>query len=394
MSKRQKRSIQKKLSFGRKFSTVFFAFLFLYQTEPRLNRAQKYDSIDLSKPLMLCRQDTVSPNTQFASDNADNLYHVTLQGRITSVDVIHNLINWESDLGGSNAANPVVDEQSLFLLNLVKTSSRNPDGSPGIENEKIYIIRSLEKKTGITNWQTKISTADLQGEVYLSLSGNSLFLVSSEGGLMSINKSSGALVQKKKLPVNLTAAPLFTTKNIYLGDFEHNILIVSNVDFRELSRIPTQAAPTSIAVSENLLMWGDERGFVSASVVNSGVKWTTRKGGAILYITGTADGIIAASSDNYVYMISAKNGNPIWKKRFANRAAAAPFVAGGYVIITVVEDSSASITELKTGKTVNKVILPNNVYFTEKPHQKGSLIIFPTSEGFSEYSASKCFEKQ
>jgi hypothetical protein len=85
-------------------------------------------------------------------------------------------------------------------------------------------------------------------------------------------------------------------------------------------------------------------------------------------------------------LISENGGKPLWKKRLSGRITAAPQIAGDYFIVSVTDESVAFVVELKSGRSVNKITLENDNFFTGSSIRAGNFLIYSTLKGVFGYS--------
>jgi PQQ-like domain len=391
---RQKLSLHKMLIF-RFFRNItglaFTAFLLFGQTGgSKVFALESVDSINLEKPLYIYWRYETPGEYKIASDNAEGLYLVNFQNVLIGLNSTNGLQNWETPIGGRIGSEFFIYKGNLIqLIQIKKEFTGKPDEKNTDSEIEGYIIRSTNKLTGITNWQIKIPPTDLQGKIYCRTFEDKFIIVTTTGNLISLNNSDGSIVQRKNINSDFTIQPFFDVSKFYIIASNNRVSAISYADFTQDFEARTVATPTSLLVSENLLIWGDKRGFVSASSLSSigkNIKWRSRKGGEIVSLTKTSDGILAASTDNYIYLMSEKSGDTIWKKRLASRTAFEPTVSGNYVIVSTLGETEALVFDLKSGKTINRITLSDGNFYTAAPVLPGRIIVFQTSEGLIAYS--------
>ena len=346
--------------------------------------------LNLEKPLYPYWQYETAGEYRVASDNVRELYLVNSRNILMEINLTNGLQNWEMPIGGQMSAEFFVYKDSLIQIIQIKKESTSKSNESNADTAiGGYIIRSTDKLTGITKWQITIPPIDLQGKIYCRLFEDKFIIVTTAGNLISLNNSDGSIIQKKIINSDFTIQPFFDVSKFYIAALNNKVSAISYSDFTENSEVKMFFSPTTFLVSENLLVWGDRRGLVSASnflTPGKNIKWRSRKGGEILSLTGTAAGILAASTDNYIYLMSGKSGDTIWKKRLASRAAFEPKVAGDYVVVSTLGETEALIFDLKTGRTVNRIALSNGNFYTDAPILLEKVIIFRTSRGLIAYS--------
>lgn len=340
-------------------------------------------TVRLENPLYLCWKYKTSGDYKIASDNDGNIYLIDLQNVLTGINTQNGLKNWETSVGGQFITEPLIYKENIIQIIQV------------VSKDSSYIIRSTNKLTGITNWQVKISQTDLQGKIFSRIFGDNFVIVSTGGNLISVNNSDGIIKQKKNIYVDSIISPFFDASKFYTVTQNNKVTSVSLSDFAENYELKVASLPTLIIVSGSLLLWGDKRGVVNASSLSSigkKVKWRSRKGGEILSITKTSEGILASSSDNYIYLMSEKSGDLIWKRRLASRVAFDPVLSENYVLVSTSGEPETLIFDLKSGRMLNQITLSEGNLFSAAPKIFEKVIVFQTSEGLEAYSNDRCSE--
>lgn len=394
MGIRQKLPKHKTSSLKIVFDILFCLSVSLYFF-PTAVSAFDSDEINPEQPLYLIWKYETASDYKIASDNVKELFLIDSQNVLKEINAVNGERIWESAIGGQIAGDFFVSGNYIIQLIKIKkpegtrTNEQNglsrKDGSD-IEN---YIVRSINKSTGITEWQIKINPEELVGKIYCRMDGDKFTIITSAGNLITINGKDGIILQKKDLSGKFNSGALYSFPHFYVAAQNNRLKIISTSDLIVNFELNEIAPPTSLLVSGKSLFWGDRRGFINALSFPGNVnpyKWRSRKGGEILSISKTSDGILAASTDNYLYLISERSGNLIWKKRLASRAAFEPLVIGNHIIVTTVGESEALIFDLKNGKPVNRITLAENQFNTFAPVLVGKIIIFQTSEGLRAYS--------
>ena len=372
--------------------TLIIGFLFI-QTGGAKIFAGEPNFVNLESSLYQCWKYKVSGDYKIASDNAGTLFLFDSQNILNGINSDNGLKDWEIQIGGQIIGQPKVYKENIIQLIRINKEISNKKNEQGAVTD-YYIIRSTNKMTGITGWQITIPPTDLQGEIFSHLFEDNFIVISTGGNLISVSISDGSIKQKKNINLNFTIQPFFGVSKFYVVSQNNKVSGISLADFSlQNFEVKKDLSPTTLLVSGNLLVWGDRRGFVNASsLTNIGkdIKWRSRKGGEILSLTKTIDGILAASADNYIYLLSEKSGDTIWKKRLASRAAFEPTVSENYVIVSTLGEPETLIFDLKTGKIINRIMLSEGNLFTAAPELLEKTIVFQTSEGLIAYSNMPC----
>jgi outer membrane protein assembly factor BamB len=119
------------------------------------------------------------------------------------------------------------------------------------------------------------------------------------------------------------------------------------------------------------------------------VSWKYKNGARIGAVRGTDRGILAASNDNFVYLLSGYNGDIRWKKRLSGRIASMT-VNGEIGVMLAVGDPTAVLLNLENGKQVGQYLASESELFTFAPIIAGDQIFFFTGGQIVAKSTKPC----
>jgi outer membrane protein assembly factor BamB len=345
-----------------------------------------------------------------ASDNVIEIFLTTTEGKISMLNAETGEKHWESELGGRIVSRPFIDNNIYLITRPLESESKNLSNvteirniSENIKNLNYSTARAINAKTGLTEWQTKIPDesntveASVNSEfeqTFLYIFNKSLILVDNFGNLTSLNKDDGTLLWKRQMNLRFSAKPFFIKDKVMLATLEKQILVVSLEDGATIYSIPVSEAASALNYIEEKkqIIWGGRRGNVSSFIndfknPSTNFIWKFRNGAEISDLTLTNRGILLSSFDNFMYLISEDQGKLIWKKRLGGRISDAPLVKDGYITVTNTADSSALILDLNSGKTVNKISLPEDLYFTGKPLFAQNKLVLTTQKGIFSFDS-------
>tara|TARA_A100001011_G_C14315945_1_gene847977 strand:- start:530 stop:1870 length:1341 start_codon:yes stop_codon:yes gene_type:complete len=194
-----------------------------------------------------------------ALDSQDNLYFVTSAGQIFSINHNNYKINWLKNIkdAGMNdeyglfSSSPIiVKEESLYLSSSRstvsiesssgKTNWEIPFGTkirPIISNRFIFLVSkngliiNVEKSTGKIVWSKKIFTSkdislDKIGEIHsLLLISDQLFLTTKKGYFFFVNFKNGQVINYAKVAKGFFSMPIVANEKIYIIDKKMSLLI-------------------------------------------------------------------------------------------------------------------------------------------------------------------------
>lgn len=360
---------------------VFFA-IFLLFTLPAESQ-KNFIQTNISRPLTRCRkyQPETAGDYQFASDNVKDIIYLVNSNKLLALNSFNDDKIWESAVGGK-VLNITVDETgkngNVFLL--IKSL-----------NEKIpnnYFIRSISSHTGITNWQQTINFNENKdgqqhtGQFYLSIINEKVIGINENAEMSAFDHTTGNLLWSKPATGKLSARPVISFQQIITAGPDGKISITSE-DGKVESQFVVKTNPTSVLLFEDrMIIWGDSMGIVgSFDLINKKYSWKRRFGGEITNILPTPTGILFTSSDNFIYLVSGRDGKLQWKKRLSGRLSAAPLISGNFGIFNSLSDPTVNIVELATGKIVNQINLGEENYLLGQAFASDDLLVLPTREG-------------
>ena len=381
----------------RKSLLIRWLFLLLIALNiPDLVRAQSFGLEPLRECWNLGATETLR-DTKIASDNENTLFIPLTSGVVKAVDVKTGATVWQSELGGDIFGSLIYERGNLYAASYGALTGVETSPSRNLS------VTSLSSLTGITQWREDFEITTETDAVYTLTNHDSdqLYVIGNGGQLFSVAKKTGTIVFKKSLNTRLTAAPVLQDGKIYLGAADHKILAVAlagedhNVEeIKRLSDAPTiLSSGGADGTHKDVLYVGDKLGqIISLDLQNSHIDWKSRTGGAISDITETGNKLIVASADNYVYLLSAKNGERIWKKRLAGNNYGNTPTASGIAVFSPLGDRNVTFIELNKGKTVNQLMLNADAEnsFIYSPLIVGDSVIFSTLQGFYAFSAKMC----
>jgi putative pyrroloquinoline-quinone binding quinoprotein len=122
------------------------------------------------------------------------------------------------------------------------------------------------------------------------------------------------------------------------------------------------------------------------------VFWRLRNGARISSIVATSQGVLAASLDNFVYMVSGYYGDIRWKRRMPGRVSSI-MADGDIAIVQTVGEPNAAILNLENGKPAGELSIAEDDSFTQPAIAvEGRLLFFTTGQVLAE-STAPCTSK-
>lgn len=341
----------------------------------------------LPEPLRQCWEFTTDEinKTEIASDNASHIYFSSKDGHIIAVNLADGSPEWKTELGG-RTEKILYDKETLYVTS-INTQDR----------AKKITVRAISAGTGIAKWQRDLETEpdNQAGENSVVSDEDYIFLITAAGNLYKLSKNEGQQLERATLGATATTAAEISDKNIYVGTDQKSINIYSTVD-KTLEKVQLDEVPTTIYTAENRVIIGDRLGRLIALNFKGEKEWQTRTGAEITNIAKTDRGIAVSSNDNFIYLVSLKNGEKLWKKRLTGRTTAISSEADRALLVVNLNGDLSTLVEIEQGKTINQVTVQSPRYFVNKPILLNDIIVFHTSTGLIAYtnSAGNCLKEK
>ena len=330
-------------------------------------------------------------DTGLASDNENSLFLPLISGTVKAVELQTGRIIWQTELGGDILGELHYDEGKIYVVSARGSSATDRNLS----------ISQLNSATGITQWKKEFAANTKASAAYILTGGknaDTFCVVTDSGQIYLVDKKSGKTIFSKSLDAKITSPPALKDDQIYIGTNDNRILSIalsgkSGVsEITRLSYLPTIIVSGKSAGNSALYIGNDFGEVFCLNTQTKKIDWKLRTGGAITDITEFGDRLIVSSADNYVYLLSARNGNRSWKKRLTGKNYGSTPTDSEVAVFSPLGDRSATFVELRKGKTINQITLDGNDenFFVNSPLIMDDKIIFSTLQGFYAFSAEVC----
>lgn len=355
--------------------TIICLFFFTYQT-----LSQPSEPANPSFRLCWTFQTDQLDSINSASDNDSNSYHVLLGGKIISITSNDGIINWESVLGGKINAQPLITRNSLIISSTTNNKT---------------LISSLNTKSGLTSWQTKL---EFTGNNYLLEMDSSLLVISEKGNIFALNNENGKLIWNKEINADLSSNPMIFEDQLVFGIKNKQIIILSIKDGKYILKKKVSANPKiALIVDKDKVFWSDFAGNTYLLNLSTNViLWKFRSGAEISQVVATKDAFIIASFDNFIYKVLLSNGKLRWKKRFDGRLLLSLDEKKNNIIIYISNTGPFYILDIEYGKIINQLLIAEESFILNKPLTINNSIIVSTVKGLNSYknSTEPCLSKK
>jgi outer membrane protein assembly factor BamB len=335
--------------------------------------AHAYTDALLSQPLTVRwrYESPVTLNLTPAFDN-ERIYLPLAGGTIVALKAKNGQLYWRSDMGGELSASPVADETSIYVASETTVQPNETQKSAGA-------LRALGREAGVTQWLTPL-VRPLRGA--LTLSGSKLFAGGSDGRAYAFDKRTGGVLWSIPFALVFSGQPTVKNGRVYLGSEDGTLLAVDEASGSLLWRYRTKGAIHGpVAVNDEDVFFGSGDGYVYALSADKGrMKWRKRTGAGVEAVVLAGDSLLAASLDNFAYLLNLR-GKMIWKKLLPGRISAQPLAVEETALFTPLSSSEGVVLGLKDGKQVNTLFAGEELTSSASPIIVGDAVILTTEHG-------------
>jgi outer membrane protein assembly factor BamB len=303
-----------------------------------------------------------------AFDN-ERIYLPLAGGAIVALKAKDGQLYWRSEMGGELSASPVADDVSIYVASETVGQPNAPAGA----------LRALGREGGVTQWMTPL-VRPLRAA--LTISGGKLFAGGSDGRAYAFDKHTGGVLWSIPFALVFSAQPVVKDGKVYLGSEDGTLLALDEATGRLLWRYRTQGAIHGpVAVTKDRVFFGSGDGYIYALSVEKGrMKWRKRTGAGVESVVLTDDALLAASLDNFAYLLNLK-GKMLWKKLLPGRISAQPLTVAETALFTPLSSSEGVVLGLKDGKQVNSLPTGEELTSSASPIIVGDAVILTTEHG-------------
>jgi outer membrane protein assembly factor BamB len=327
----------------------------------------------LSQPLIVRwrYESNVTLNLTPAFDN-ERIYLPLAGGTIVALKARDGQLYWRSDMGGELSASPIADESSIYVASETTAPNGEPRNSSGA-------LRALGREGGVTQWMTPL-VKPLRGA--LRVSDRKLFAGGSDGRAYAFDKRTGGVLWSIPFGSPFNGQPMVKDGRVYFGNEDGTLLALEEATGRVLWRYRTKGAIHGpAAVTDDTVFFGSGDGYVYALSSNNGhLKWRKRTGAGVEAVALAGDTVLAASLDNFAYLLNLK-GTMLWKKQLPGRISAQPLTVQETALFTPLSSSAAVVLGLRDGKQLNSLPTGEELTSSASPILVGDAVIVTTEHG-------------
>jgi len=327
----------------------------------------------LSQPLTIRwrYESNVTLNLTPAFDK-ERIYLPLAGGTIVALKARDGQLYWRSDMGGELSASPVADESAIYVASETTTPNGDSANSSGA-------LRALGREGGVTQWMTPL-VKPLRGA--LSISDKKLFAGGSDGRAYAFDKHTGGVLWSIPFSSPFHGQAVLNSGRVYFGSEDGTLLALEETTGRVLWRFRTKGAIRGpVAATDTTVFFGSGDGYVYAVSADKGrLKWRKRTGAGVEAVVLAGDALLAASLDNFAYLLNLK-GTMIWKKQLPGRISAQPLTVQETALFTPLSSSAAVVLALRDGKQVNTLPTGEELTSSASPIMVGDAVIVTTEHG-------------
>lgn len=308
--------------------------------------------------------------------DTSNLYLAENGGRVSAVSLSSGVRLWSTDLGGEIRSNVAVQGSQVF----VATSDAS----------KHLRLRALSTASGIPTMEIDLPYADI------------LYIASADGKLVVAEQTGYVAVfaAGSQKPDWQTMVPGIDISNMVIASdqliapaAERSIRVISLADGKTVSSTTLDTAAATLGLFDGNLVAGDSRGnLIRYNDDHHTIYWRLRNGARMSGIVATVKGVLAASLDNFVYMVSGYYGDIRWKRRMPGRVASI-VTDGDIAIVQTIGESDAVILNLESGKPAGQLSIGDDSFTQPAMAGSGGKFLFFTTGQVIAESAGVCSQK-
>jgi eukaryotic-like serine/threonine-protein kinase len=360
--------------------TVAVCFCLLVLTNSVEPKPQQTDSnqLVLSQPLVIkWRYQSDQMSNLTPSADKTTVYLPLSAGTIVALNVADGKLSWRAEAGGEFSAAPATDDRSVYAATKYSEPAQgNVHGT----------LRALSKATGVTLWMRTLP-APLAG--VLVAGEKALIAGSTDGRVYAFDKRTGLTLWINEYAEAFSSEPLVTGQMVYIGSEAGNLLALEESTGRLVWQYRTHGAIQGpIAVANKVVYFGSGDGYVYAfSELRAKLLWSRRTGAAVQAVAVVDNGLLAASLDNFAYLLSLNKGSLIWRRQLPGRIPARPVTASDGALFTPLSTDSAIVLSLHDGKAANTLLLSEENSSSAAPIAIDKLILIATSHGLLAFSS-------
>jgi len=225
----------------------------------------------------------------------------------------------------------------------------------------------------------------------LVVAENAVFAGSIDGRVYAFDKHTGLTLWINEYPEEFSGQPVVARNMVYFGSNGGTLRALDQktggLTWQYKTRGPIQGA---IAVSNGVAYFGSGDGNAYAfSEFRKKLLWHRRAGAAVQAVAIVDNGLLAASLDNFAYLLSLNKGSLIWRRQLPGRISARPMTASDGALFTPFSTDSAIVLSLRDGKPANTLPLGEENSSSAAPIAVRNLVLITTPHALLAFAAPR-----
>ncbi len=300
-------------------------------------------------------------------------------GSIVSLNGADGLLVWKSDTGGEISASPAADENKVYVASEygdVASVSRTTKGA----------LRALGEEAGVTRWMRTLP-APIRGG--LAVSPTTLFGGAGDGAVYAIDKNTGLTRWTTQYGSSFASQPILSGSLLFIGSEDGSLYAIDQASGSTIWRYRTKGPIRGpVAVVSGIVYFGSGDSYVYAVRESTGaLLWRSRTGAAVQSVASASAGLLVASLDNFVYLLSFNRGNRLWKRQLPGRISSQPLTASDGALFIPLSSDSGVVLALRDGKQINTLPIGADNSISASPVKVGNLVVVTTIKGLLAFSS-------
>ncbi len=332
--------------------TTAFAILFLLAaaTVPAAVRFSEKAPVDLHQ----CWRSQDDEGFISIASAAKRVFGVTASARVVALSALTGDRLWSVELGGVPAAEMVAGVAGLLVVSRSSTAAGSAKTS----------LRLLSFETGIPSRSAELPLAE---KYFLQELNGSVIIATSAGHVLSLDAVTLETKWDRK-PVGAIDGANISANGIVLISGEGQVLVLSPQAGEVVSVFKTIGKPVAVlGIGSDKVIYSDERGNIVSAASGRGFKAGARAD--TLWMIN--DRVLVTSFDNFIYLLT-PSGSVEWKRRLGGRPAGVAFTDDKRLLAFALGTASAVLLDIRSGKIVGGLILPESANFVRLPAAPGS----------------------
>lgn len=336
----------------------------------------------LSQPLVIRWQydSNLTVNLTPATDG-QRIFLPLSGGTIISLNSADGHLYWKSDTGGEISASPAADENKVYVASEygdVASVSRTTKGA----------LRALGEEAGVTKWMRTLP-APIRGG--LAVSPTTLFGGAGDGKVYAIDKNTGLTHWTTQYGSSFASQPILSGSLLFIGSEDGTLYAIDQASGNTVWDYRTKGPIRGpVAVVSGIVYFGSGDAYVYAVRESTGrLLWRSRTGAAVQSVASAGEGLLVASLDNFVYLLSLNRGNRLWKRQLSGRISSQPLTASDGALFVPLSSDSGVVLALRDGKQVNTLPIGADNSIGASPVSVGNLVVVTTIHGLLAFSHPK-----